>query len=183
MPEEIATIRERIGDEAVKEIEKYASDGTRVDYAIHNKNPFSITVRVDDTPNSDWTYDAELNKVIFNDAPANNTTIAITYLFAAFTDAEIQSMITKADSDLDVATAEALRRALGSQARMVSFQHGDRSVSLSDIFKNLMSLLDRYEKRVSNTGANASQVIVGRREMNDAKIVSNPEDISRLFFR
>lgn len=183
MTDDIATIRERIGDEAVKEIEKYASDGTRVDYSIHNKNPFSIKVRVDDTPNSDWTYDAELNKVIFNTAPTNDATISIEYMFAAFTDAEIANMINKADSDLDVATAEALRRALGSQARMVSFQHGDRSVSLSDIFKNLMSLLDRYEKRLSNSGANASQVIVGRREMNDEKVVSNPEDISRLFFR
>lgn len=179
-----STIRARIGDKRREVVQKFTGNGTLDNFGIAEKNPFGFEITENDVlvPTDDYTYDADLKKIIFTTAPANESLVIIKYYSNAFTDAEIDLIYQQSGQDIDKATAEALRQALGDQARMVSFQHGDRSVSLSDIFKNLMSLLDSYEKKVSNSGANASEVRVGQREMNDRKIVTNPEDISRLFF-
>jgi len=176
------TIRNRIGDQPKVEVERYIGDGTITAFVIHGKNPFDFEVLINDVTETNFVFDSEISKLIFDTAPDTDAVIVIKYKSAAFTDAELDSILTTSKNDVDVATAETLRQALGNQARMVSFQHGDRSVSMSDIFKNLMSLLNSYEKRISNEGANTgASFIIGERTMNDKKKGYRPEDLSRLF--
>jgi hypothetical protein len=179
----IETIRNRIGDQPKTEIERYVGNGTVKSFTINNKNPYEFFVTINGVQNTAFTYDDEIQKLIFETAPANASTIEIKYKYAAFTDAEIQAVLNESGGDVDRATAESLRQALGSQSRMVSFQHGDRSVSMSDIFKNLMALLNSYEKKISNSGANTgSSFAIGTRTMMDDKPRNcEPNDISRLF--
>lgn len=175
------TIRKRIGDEPKTEVEKYIGNGVLTGYDIHGSNPFGFEITINDETTTAFEYDPDIKKVLFDTAPENEAVISIKYKSAAFTDAELTAIYTNAGSDVDKATAEALRQALGSQSRMVSFQHGDRSVSMSDIFKNLMSLLNSYEKRISNAGANSgSSFALGTRTMNDEKKGQTPNDLSRL---
>ena len=177
------TIRNRIGDQPKVEVERYVGDGTITAFVIHGKNPFDFSVTINDVDEPNFTFDAEISKLIFDTAPVVDAAIVIKYKSAAFTDAELDAILTASGNDIDAATAETLRQALGNQARMVSFQHGDRSVSMSDIFKNLMSLLNSYEKRVSNSGANTgSSFAIGKRTMDEGtKKGYHPEDLSRLF--
>lgn len=179
----IDTIRNRIGDKPKTEVDRYVGNGTNKSFTIHGKNPFDFVITVNGVQNTAFEYDADISKVIFETAPANEAVIEIKYKSAAFTDAELQAIYVESGNDLDQATAETLRQALGSQARMVSFQHGDRSVSMSDIFKNLMSLLNNYEKKISNSGANSgSSFAIGTRTMmGDKPRDCEPNDISRLF--
>lgn len=183
MEQNIATIRKRIGDVSRTEIERYTGNGTRVDYSIQHKNPFGIVITVNDTEISadDYSYDPEIDKIIFDTAPANNAVIVIKYNWAAFTDAEYTAFLTDNGSDVNKATLEALRQIIGSQARMVTFAQGDRSVSMSDIFNNFMKLLDYYEKLNTNTGANATAgMTMGRRTMDEPKRHRQQSDLSRL---
>lgn len=179
----IDTIRSRIGDKPRTEVDRYVGNGENKAFTVHGKNPFAFVITINGVQNTAFEYDEEIAKVIFESAPANEAIIEIKYKSAAFTDAEIQAIINESGDDVDKATAETLRQALGSQARMVSFQHGDRSVSMSDIFKNLMSLLNNYEKKISNSGANSgSSFAIGTRTMTgDRKRDCEPNDISRLF--
>ena len=177
------TIRKRIGDEPKTEVEKYIGNGELLGYDIHGNNPYNFEITINDVATEAFEYDAEIKKVLFETAPANEAVIEIKYKSAAFTDAELTTIYSNAGDDVDKATDEALRQALGSQSRMVSFQHGDRSVSMSDIFKNLISLLNSYEKRISNTGANSgSSFAIGKRTLDetDAKKAYQPDDLSRL---
>lgn len=175
------TIRKRIGDEPKTEIEQYVGNGSLTGFDIHGSNPFGFEITVNDTPNTAFEYDADIKKVIFETAPANESVVKIKYKTAAFTDAELDAIIAGSGDNIDVATAETLRQALGNQARMVSFQHGDRSVSMSDIFKNLMTLLNSYEKRISNTGANSgSSFAIGKRTLDEGSKEYQPNDLSRL---
>ena len=179
----IDTIRKRIGDEPKTEVERYVGNGTNKGFTVHGNNPFSFVITVNGVQNTAFDYDAEIKKILFETAPANESVIEIKYKSAAFTDDELQAIYVESGSDIDQATAESLRQAMGSQARMVTFQHGDRSVSMSDIFKNLMSLLNSYEKKISNAGANSgSSFAIGTRTMMDDKPRNcEPNDISRLF--
>ena len=183
MEQNIITIRNRIGDTSRTEVERYTGNGTRVDFTIQHKNPFAIVITVDGEviDDSAYTYDPEIDKIIFDTAPANNDVIVIKYNWAGFTDAEYTAFITNAGSDVDKATIEALRQMIGSQARMVTFAQGDRSVSMSDIFNNFMKLLDYYEKNVTNAGANSgSGVTMGRRTMDEPRPRAQQSDLSRL---
>jgi len=179
------TIRNRIGDKPKTEIERYIGNGTLTAFDIHNKNPFDFVITIANSlvSSADYEYDSDIEKVIFDTAPANEANMEIKYKYAAFTDLELTQFIADADDDIDKATSEALRQTLGDQARMVSFQHGDRSVSMSDIFKNLSTLLDKYERRITNAGANSgSSFEIGTRTMSDAKQTNGRStDISRLF--
>lgn len=185
MANEIDTIRKRIGDEPKTEIETYVGNGSLTGFDIHGTNPFGFEVTM--TPPADpvitFEYDADIKKLLFASAPDNEVVINIKYKSAAFTDDELTAIYSGANNDLDQATAEALRQAMGSQARMVSFQHGDRSVSMSDIFKNLMSLLNSYEKRITNSGSNSgSSFAIGKRTIDEGPTQPNrPDDLSRLF--
>lgn len=183
MEQQITTIRNRIGDTAKTEVERYVGNGTRVDYSIQHKNPFNMVITVDGEVISadDYTYDPEIDKIIFDTAPANELVIVIKYKWAAFTDEEYTTFITDKSGDVDGATVEALRQMIGSQARMVTFQQGDRSVSMTDIFNNFMKLLDYYEKLVTNAGANSSSgVTMGRRTMDEPRRRQPNSDLSRL---
>ena len=183
MEQNIVTIRNRIGDASRTEVERYTGNGTRTDYSIQHKNPYGMVITVDGevVDESAYTYDPEIDKILFDTAPANNDVIVIKYNWAAFTDEEYTAFITNAGSDVDKATIEALRQMLGSQARMVTFQQGDRSVSMSDIFNNFMELLDYYEKNVTNAGANSgSGVRMGRRTMDEPRKRHQQSDLSRL---
>lgn len=183
MEQKITTIRNRIGDSSKTEVERYTGNGSRVDYSLQHKNPYNMVITIDDTviADSDYTYDPEIDKVIFNTAPNNNAVIVIKYNWAAFTDAEYTAFLNNVDTNVDRATVEALRQMIGSQARMVTFQQGDRSVSMSDIFNNFMKLLDYYEKLVTNAGANsASGVVMGRRTMDEPRRRQPNSDLSRL---
>lgn len=177
-------IRKRIGDEPKTEIERFVANGELTGFDIHGVNPFGFEVTINDEvePAENYEYDPDIKKILFDVAPDNEAVIEVKYKVAAFTDAELATIIDASASDVDIATAEALRQALGSQARMVSFQHGDRSVSMSDIFKNLMSLLNSYEKKSSNAGANSgSSFAIGTRTMDDGKSKEyQPDDLSRL---
>jgi hypothetical protein len=178
----IATIRNQIGDNPKVEVERYIGDGVITAFVIHGKNPYEFAVTINEVDETGFEFDSEISKLLFDTAPDVDAAIVIKYKSAAFTDEELQAILTASNNDVDVATAAALRQALGDQARMVSFQHGDRSVSMSDIFKNLMSLLNYYEKRVTNEGANVgASFIIGERTMNDKKKGYRPEDLSRLF--
>ena len=133
---------------------------------------------VDDTA---YTYDAEIDKIIFTTAPADGLVIVIKYKWAAFTDTEYTAFLNDKGGDIDGATVEALRQMIGSQARMVTFQQGDRSVSMTDIFNNFMKLLDYYEKLVTNAGANSgSGVTMGRRTLDEPRRRQEHKDLSRL---
>ncbi len=183
--ENINTIRNRIGDKYKTEVEQYVGNGTLTGFDIHGKNPYSFEIEVDGDEVSDsaFEYDADIKKILFDTAPGADETVKITYKDNAFTDDELTAIYDASGEDLDKATAEALRQALGDQARMVSFQHGDRSVSMSDIFKNLMSLLNSYEKRISNSGANSgSSFTIGKRTMDESPVnkSNRPDDLSRL---
>ena len=181
MANEIDTIRKRIGDEPKTEVEKYIGNGTNTGFDIHGSNAYGFEITIDGTPNTDFEYDGDIKKILFDTAPANESVIEIKYKSAAFTDDELQAIYDASSSNIDQATAEALRQALGSQSRMVSFQHGDRSVSMSDIFKNLMSLLNSYEKRISNEGANTgSSFAIGKRTLDEGHKPQQESDLSRL---
>lgn len=177
-------IRKRIGDTPKTEVERYSANGSLTGFEIHGSNPFEFEVTMTPAPDPAiaYEYDPDIKKLIFAEAPANDTLIEIKYKNAAFTDAEIDAILESHGSKVDESTAEALRQAMGDQARMVSFQHGDRSVSMSDIFKNLMSLLNQYERRISNSGANSgSSFAIGKRTMDDDQPNTRPDDLSRLF--
>lgn len=183
MEEQISVIRKRIGDKPKTEVQKFVGNGTAVafDIAKDNAYDFVVTVGAVVTPSGDYTYDAEIQKLIFDTAPDSNEQFDVKYKYAAFTDDELEDILGLVDDDIDQATAEALRQVLGDQARMVTFTHGDRTVSMSDVFKNLSSLLDKYERKVTNAGANSGTGFsVGTREMNDKPVYSEPEDLSRL---
>lgn len=176
------TIRKRIGDTPKTEVEQYIGNGALTGFDIHATNPFNFEITIDDEATTAFTYDADIKKVLFDAAPDNESVIKIKYKTAAFTDDELTAIGSASGDDLDKATAEALRQALGDQARMVSFQHGDRSVSMSDIFKNLMSLLNSYEKRISNSGSNSgSSFAIGKRTLDEGQTNTRPDDLSRLF--
>lgn len=182
--ENVNTIRKRIGDEPKTDIERYLGNGIETGFDIHGKNAFDFEITMNDevVPAEAYAYDSDINKLLFVTPPENEAILVVKYKTAAFTDAELTAIINASASDVDLATAEALRQALGSQSRMVSFQHGDRSVSMSDIFKNLMSLLNSYEKKSSNSGANSgSSVTSGVRTLDDGKSKAyQPDDLSRL---
>ena len=183
MDQKIITIRNRIGDTSRVEVERYVGNGTKVDFSIQHKNPFNIVITVDGEVVDDtaYTYDAEIDKIIFTTAPADGLVIVIKYKWAAFTDTEYTAFLNDKGGDIDGATVEALRQMIGSQARMVTFQQGDRSVSMTDIFNNFMKLLDYYEKLVTNAGANSgSGVIMGRRTMDEPRRRQEHKDLSRL---
>jgi hypothetical protein len=175
-------IRNRIGDKPKTEIERYQGNGVITGFDIHNDGAYDFVITFDDeaVDPSLYEYHDDLSRVIFTTAPDNEVIVAIKYKYAAFTDAELTALLTSAGNNVDKATAEALRQALGDQAKMVSFQHGDRSVSLTDIFKNLMSLLDSYEKRITNDGANSGgSFVIGKRTLDQGH-KPQVDDLSRL---
>lgn len=180
--EYIDTLRARIGDKVRYQKETYIGNGTLLSFDIHNPNPyrFEVTSNGALVPADTYEYDDDIKKLIFNTAPELNAELVIKYASNAFTDAELQRLYVDSGNDIDQATMEALRRAMADQARLVSFQHGDRSASLSDIFKNLQDLLTSYERKYSNSGANQSGFVVGRRHLFDDRRTDQPSDISRL---
>lgn len=178
----IETLRARIGDKVRYHTEQYVGNGALVSFDIHQPNPYRFEITNDGalvSPDT-YRYDGDIKKVIFDTAPANNAALVIKYASNAFTDAELGRIYTDSGSDIDQSTMEALRRAMADQARLVSFQHGDRSASLSDIFRNLQDLLSSYERKYSNSGANQSGFVVGRRQLFDDRRDDRPSDISRL---
>jgi len=107
---------------------------------------------VEQTPDEDYTVDLETGGLTFEAAPEEGAEITATYHFAALSDAELDSCLTRNPGSIYLAAAEAIQMLLAGRGRLINFAKADSKVDMKAVRDNLMSLAEHYRR----LGASAS---------------------------
>jgi len=107
---------------------------------------------VEQTIDVDYTIDLESGGLTFTIAPDEDSEISATYHFAALSDTELDSCLTRNPGSIYLAAAEAIQMLLAGRGRLINFAKADSKVDLKAVRDNLMSLAQHYRR----LGASAS---------------------------
>ena len=107
---------------------------------------------VEQTIGEDYTADLDAGGLTFITAPEEGAEITATYHFAALSDAELDSCLTRNPGSIYLAAAEAIYMLLAGRGRLINFAKADSKVELKAVRDNLMSLAEHYRR----LGASAS---------------------------
>lgn len=144
--EQVAIVRRKIGDKAKAQKDVSTGNGVERSYHLEYENAWGLIVVVGgaekESP-ADYTLDDQAGRVVFEEAPADGALISIDYQWAAFTDPEIEALITETGS-VDGAVVEALEELTVNASRLYDYRRDQTSVSRSQIYKQLKEMLDYY---------------------------------------
>lgn len=176
----IAQFRRRIGDRVKSETDNVEGNGTDKVFNLRFSNVTNVFVYDNNGVVDSATYevDSAAGTVTFDTAPTQGKQLQFDYDYSAYTDDEITQYVT--DYGFDTAVTEVLRELLADSARMYDYSEGATDAKLSQIYKQLSDLLDRYEKEASTNAQPENSVSVGRRIADPYR--SEPiviEDLSR----
>jgi len=149
----ITLIRKRIGDNKKTETESLALTPTTIAvqlqynnaeiFSLHDKNQSSSIL----VENTDYTFDTETGVISLLYTPQDGSVLTATYYYYAFSQAELEDL--QASYGTNGAVVEALRWLIADSARLHDYSRGATSESLSQIIKNLQSMLDDYQKNLN----------------------------------
>lgn len=172
----IATFRRKISDRVKAGKDIIEGNGVDRIVSLQNKNVWDVVIAAngDEVDPVDYSVDAEPGRISFNTAPANGVAVSINYLYATYSDTEIEALVAET-GDVDGAVIAALEELTMDTARFYDFTQGETSEKRSQVFKNLLALLDNYrtkKKEDDEVARRGSGLKVGRR-------TTGPEDRRR----
>jgi len=171
-----------IGYKVKADQDTFTGNGSTLSVNLRYENIFGVEVYFNDElqPISSYTVDSEPGVITFTDAPPDQMVVTINYKFAPFTDAEATELI--ATYGLERAVVEALRELLANQSRMMNYKHADTEVDHSQVFKQIKTLLEYYEKQTfKDESGEVSGLTLSRRVDPRGDKTCREQDISRLY--
>jgi hypothetical protein len=171
---DISTIRSLIGDPLQRAKETFGGDGAETEFQVGYAPVISNTQRVTingtlKIEGSDYTFDDDTGVATFAAAPANATTVIITYKFYLLTDAQLQGFLDL-EGDVKLAAADALDSIASTQALI------QKKIKLLDMQTDGPSLAEALHKLAE---AYREQVFSPDREIPDFEIVERIEPTDR----
>ena len=138
---QVEQVRRRIGDGKKSDTVQFTGNGAETLFSLPNQNVFSVQVYINSTliaPEA-YTVNGEAGKVIFIEAPEENSTIRIDFAYAGYTDEQIGKMVD--DFGVEGAVIETLNGLLADSARFYDYSQGQTTDKRSQIFDHLKDLL------------------------------------------
>lgn len=172
MEQQISIVRRKIGDRP--KAQRDIVTGNSVDRVItlQHQNVFSVVVQVGGVEmTTGFEVQAEAGRIIFETAPAEGASVAIDYLYAAYTDQEITDLLDETGS-IDGTVIACLEELTMETARFYDFTQGETSEKRSQVFDNLMKLLADYKGRKDAQDAEerrGSGMRVGKRHVGSKR--------------
>lgn len=184
MIEQLTLVRKRIGDDRKTETETFpvTSTSTTVQLQYGNVGLFSVydTEKSSSalTVDTDYALDAEAGVITLLYTPTDSNVVVV-YYYYAFTDSELNDLITQ--YGVNGACAEAIRWLMADSARLHDYSRGATSESLSQIYKNLQSMLKDYTVLgTTDDGAPVADMRVMKRTNQYYRGTTDiPSDLSR----
>lgn len=177
-------VRKRIGDDRKTETESLPINETTVTVQLRYSNAtiFSLIDRnkssVALVENTDYTLHSESGIITLLYTPDPDSTLIAVYYYYAFTDAEIDDLINA--YGINGACAEAIRWLIADSSRLHDYSRGATSESLSQIVKNLQSMLKDYSRMGdSTTGKPVGMTILKRTNDWYRTKTTETQDLSR----
>lgn len=115
------------------------------------------TVQVAET---DYTLDTDTGLLSFLDGhtPAADKVIkALTYSYYAFSDADLNEILSQTSNVLLIAAAQALRTLAADAARLFTWTSGDEKVDSSKVASNLLKVAETMEQKAKTVPASAAE--------------------------
>lgn len=168
-------VRKRIGDDKKTETESIpiSDTTTTVQLAFGNATIFSLYDKAKSSSalvvNVDYTWDGEAGVITLLYTPSVDSVMTAVYFYYAFTDTELNELID--DYGVNGACIEAIRWLIADSARLHDYSRGATSESLSQIIKNLQSMLKDYTTALGSDPSGAPAL--------DMKIMKRTNDYYR----
>lgn len=169
---EIKAVRRKIGDSVKSERENVTGTGRNRIVKLQNNNVFAVFVTIDDVETTGFTVHDTAGRIVFAVPPAEGSSVIIDYLYAAYTDAELQSLID--DYGVNGAAIACLEELLVDTARFYDFTQGETTEKRSQVFENLNKVLTQLKASVDTNpdGSNVSSgVVIGKRSVGGRRAV------------
>lgn len=180
---DIATIRRRIGDRPKAQNDIMEGNGVDRVIDLQHGNVWDVIVRIGETeiPAANYTVDAEPGRITFNAPPDQAAAIRISYLYATYTDEEIQELID--EYGLDGATIAILEELTADTARFHDYSQGETSSKRSQVFDHLLKLLENYRAKATaakrGSGLRIGKRLASRSSINRRPNFEGTQDLTR----
>jgi hypothetical protein len=183
----LTLVRKRIGDDKKTETETFAlTDATTsVTLKFQNAGILNVYDRKKQSTalvlGTDYNFTSEAGVITLLYEPEESN-LTVVYYYHAFTDAELNELITA--YGVNGACVEAIRWLIADASRLHDYSRGATSESLSQIVKNLQGMLADYIKlgglTAGNDGSGTGGVVISKRIHNAyRKKTDVPYDLSR----
>lgn len=169
---DIATVRRKIGDRPKAQNDILEGNGVDRVIDLQHGNVWDVIVRVGEAelPNTEYTIDSQPGRITFTTPPEQAASVRISYLYAAYTDDELTELLTS-EGGVTGAVIACLEELTMETARFYDFTQGETSEKRSQVFKNLVELLNSYKTQKANEDATAkrgSGLTIGKRTVGPA---------------
>lgn len=147
--QDIIRFRRRIGDKIKSHTDTYTvNDSSERAYPVTFGNAMNIHVYIDGTEldRAQWAYGSDVNLISLQSV-SQGQTLSFKYDFAAYSNAEIDAMIT--NEGFDGGIVEVLAELMTDSARLYDYSEGATEAKLSQIFDHLKDLLKYYEGKAN----------------------------------
>lgn len=164
----IAAIRRKIGDKVKAQRDIVMGNSGERTIHLQYESVFEVIVQIDyveQTEGTDYSVDYQAGRIVFQNPPVEGSRVTIDYLYAAYSNEELQGLIDETGS-VNGAVIACLEELTMETARFYDFTQGETSEKKSQVFKNLMALLDSYrakETADNEAASKGSGVSIGKR--------------------
>lgn len=154
--------RNAIGDSKQYFEDTFVGDGSDTRYKLsHGRvSADSETVYVDGTETSDYTLTDDTGVLVFDTAPADGKKVLVAYQFSAFTDTELNDLISS--YGVKMASVKAIEFLMADSARRFDYSVGKEDMKPSQIFKHLEQLREIVLKSSDILSEYGNAAVVGR---------------------
>lgn len=144
---DIATVRRKIGDRTKAQRDIATANGRDRVINLQYQNVFDVVVQVNEAEvTTGFTLQSEAGRIVFDTAPTEGVPIVVDYLYAAFTNQEITDLL-ESEGGVKGAVIACLEELTVDTARFYDFTQGETTEKRSQVFDNLMDLLESYRKQ------------------------------------
>lgn len=181
---EIAAIRRKIGDKVKAQRDIVMGNSGERTIHLQYESVFEVIVQIDyveKTEGVDYSVDYQAGRIVFQNPPVEGERVTVDYLYAAYSNEELQGLIDETGS-VNGAVIACLEELTMETARFYDFTQGETSEKKSQVFKNLMALLDSYrakETADNETKSKGSGVSVGKRTVARPRVRPSYPDITQ----
>lgn len=92
----------------------------------------------------DFSLDYSSGKLTFIEAPEDKAAIVASYDFAAFSDEELEMLVSRASGNLALAASEALNALLSDRNRLITWTRNDTRLDFDRLRDSLKELSEKY---------------------------------------
>lgn len=187
---DLQSVRYKIGDFPIDHEEFFTGNGQKTIYRLSFGGIQNCVVTVNSVVQTDITHykiDVRTGTIVFTTAPTSGHAIGIVYEYSAFTDAEIDDILTD-QSNVNSAVLFCIDAMLAESARRHSYSQGQTKMNVNEVFEHFQKLRETYASyesmpRVVNkksrfyNSSGADSTDLGRGDLGRS---SGTQDLSRL---